>query len=92
MDVQLSPSAQAIINQEMERGYDSPDEVVEEALRLLHTANQSKVEQLRTVLIKAEQSGEAEDFDLDTDLDALDQEALDELATGNLERCLCADL
>jgi putative addiction module CopG family antidote len=89
MDLQLSSSAQQIIDQEMALGYSSPNEVIEQALRLLHAANRDKVERLRSVLIAAEQSGEAEDFDLDVDLDVLEQEALDEIAAGNMEISSC---
>jgi putative addiction module CopG family antidote len=89
MDIQLSSAAQNIISQEMSLGYGSPSEVVEQALRLLHTTSQHKVEQLRSVLIEAEQSGEAMDFDLDADLDALEEEALGELAEANLEIHSC---
>jgi putative addiction module CopG family antidote len=89
MELQLSPSAQAILDQEMALGYGSPSEVIEQALRLLHTANQTKLDGLRSVLIAAEQSGEAEDFDLDVDLDILEQEALAELADGNMEISPC---
>jgi putative addiction module CopG family antidote len=69
----------------MSLGYGSPSEVIEQALRLLHHTSQHQVEQLRAVLIEAEQRGEATDFDLDSDLDALDEAALAELAEGNLE-------
>lgn len=85
MDLQLSPSAQEIIDQAMALGYSSPNEVIEQALKLLHAANRDRLERLRLVLIAAEQSGAAEDFDPDVDLDALEQEALGEIAAGNLE-------
>ncbi|MEJ2443969.1 MAG: type II toxin-antitoxin system ParD family antitoxin [Exilibacterium sp.] len=69
MNVNLSPIFESYIQKQLDAGmYNNASEVVREALRLKMQQDeiyQTKLEALRAALIKGEESGEAEPFDMD---------------------------
>lgn len=63
--VTLDPEAAAFVEERVAAGdFASADEAVAAALKLLKE-NQEEIEEIRALLIEAEESGYAEDFDFD---------------------------
>jgi antitoxin ParD1/3/4 len=74
MNLQLSPQAEKIIQQQLALGYANAGEVVENALLLIQDATQQKIAHLRAALLEGEQSGDAVPFDLATIMAEADAE------------------
>ena len=68
MNVSLSPTFESYIQKQLDQGiYNNASEVIREALRLKIQQDeiyQTKLEALRTAIIKGEESGEATSFDI----------------------------
>lgn len=69
MHVSLTPRLEALIREKVESGlYGNASEVVREALRMMELRDrdyQRKVDDLRAALIEGEESGPAEEFDME---------------------------
>lgn len=64
MHVSLSSTAEEIIKRQVDLGLGNPEEIVDQALRLLESEQQRKLGQLRTALEEGEQSGAPQPYEL----------------------------
>ncbi|MUG95058.1 hypothetical protein F7734_22910 [Scytonema sp. UIC 10036] len=84
MQIDLTPELEIIVQRQLALGYSSVDDIIHDALLLIDASNKRKGERLRAELEKGEQSGDPIPYTREL-LDDIEQEALAELAAGNME-------